>query len=434
MKITFETLYLLNRNSFYYSLIFIFLTVTYIYTISPHFGFYVYDFAFFKFFIAFILNFLVSLFLPIKFIKPSGFLLHLLYMFTIMPILVLYAGINYSGVIVFTALLAFFIIFLTKFLKIKPIFFQNISLYLLINTFLSIALITLIVKMITTGGNFNFNLLTLYDFRLEADSENQSLFLNYFSSFVSAFFIPAAIAISVHKRSPSFVLLSLAFAVIAFGLLNHKAAVFYPFFAVAIYFFLSTKDPFRVFLISLLFLVIFSLLIFPYDELYSTTEGLYRIGLTAYGVRRVLFEPALINYFYYDFFSENNFITWANSRITFGLVDYPYSLNPAPLIGLNYYGSEFSSPNSGFLGSGFMHGGILGVAIYAFVIGLILAFLDSCEVFLESRLIVSLTICPLFITFLSSDLVATMLSHGLMLAILAMPFISTKKVRKTIRD
>ena len=81
-----------------------------------------------------------------------------------------------------------------------------------------------------------------------------------------------------------------------------------------------------------------------------------------------------------------------------------------------------------------MHGGILGVAIYAFVIGLILAFLGSCEVFLESRLIVSLTICPLFITFLSSDLVATMLSHGLMLAILAMPFISTKKVRKTIRD
>ena len=46
-----------------------------------------------------------------------------------------------------------------------------------------------------------------------------------------------------------------------------------------------------------------------------------------------------------------------------GLVDYQYSLNPAPLIGLNYYGSELFS-NSGFLGSGFVHGEFLVFNLY----------------------------------------------------------------------
>ena len=119
--------------------------------------------------------------------------------------------------------------------------------------------------------------------------------------------------------------------------------------------------------------------------------------MTALGVRRVFFEPSLINFFYYEFFKLNEFVYWSNSNLTFGLFDYPYSLDPAHQIGFYFYGTELQGAITGWLGSGYMNAGYLGVYLYAFLLGLIFSFIDSYKNLIDSKYLVAFTISPLFV-------------------------------------
>ena len=126
--------------------------------------------------------------------------------------------------------------------------------------------------------------------------------MGYLIALTSTVFIPFLLILSLHRKSIVMIMSSLVLAIFFFGITNYKSVLFYPFLVIAIYFFLSRTNPIRDLLISLLILTFFSIAVFP-----SLTEGeligsdFLRVSVTALGVRRVFFEPSLINFFYYEF-------------------------------------------------------------------------------------------------------------------------------------
>lgn len=409
-------------NIILYSILYIALLYCFIFTIVPYFSWFFTDLNLTKIIFGFIITILVAALLPYQFLKPSSMFLHLQFILPILPMLVMYGASNLSTNYIILVILAFMLILLIKNLSIKPIFFTNISIDFLIYIFLFLSFSAISLEYISRGS-FNLDITKIYDVRLMNEQANTNSLILYFSSFASNVFLPFALILSVRNKSISAACISILGSLLIFGITNSKSAIFYPFMALFIYFFLSQEKPIKVLLVSSIFLVIFSIITFQEGDL-------YRIAITALGVRRVFFEPSLINFYYYEFFSNNQLVFWSNSKLTFGLFDYPYHLDPAHLIGENYYGTSLNGANTGWLGSGIMQGGTFGLFLYASLVGLILSYLDSCKVFLSSKLVVSLTICPMFVMFLSSDLLSSLLTHGVLLSIILLSFVSVDNKSK----
>ena len=130
--------------------------------------------------------------------------------------------------------------------------------------------------------------------------------------------------------------------------------------------------------------------------------------------------PALLNFFYYDFFSSNPLVLLSESKLTLGLVDYPYSLNSSRLIAYLYTKGSLTTggANTGWIGSSYMNFGFSGMLLYTFIIGLLFSICDELASKKGRALIGSSIFIPIFILFTSSDLPTAMLNHGVILSLL----------------
>ena len=400
-----------------YGLTFFLLYYFFVNLIYPNFSFFELDINYLKLFIAFIFTLIFSTLLPTDFSKPSSIFLHIQFLLPILPMLVLYGSSNLPSEYMIMTLVSFLWLMQVRKIKIRPIFFQKISVNVLILSLLGLSFAFITTEYLARGGLLNFNYYEIYSTRFLNVETDVNPLINYLSSFTGVVLLPFAIILSVIRRSVILCLLTLVASTMLFGITNHKAIIFYPFLSLFLYFFLSGKNAIKTMLFSTLLLISVSII------LMLTLE---EIGLfvTALGVRRIFFTPALLNFYYYEFFLDNAYVLWSNSKITLGLLDYPYSLSPSYLIGSNFLGNELSGANTGWLGSGYMHAGPIGLFLYASFIGIIFAYLDSCRAFLEPRLIVSLTIVPIFIMLLSADFFSALLTNGVLLALLLLCFIS----------
>lgn len=419
--------YQLRFNLFAYVILFILLSYSFVFNIVPVFSWFELNINFIKIFFSFLANLVIVIFLPVDFKKPSSIFMHIQYLFPILPMLIMFGISDLSSSYMIMVLAGFYILLLTRNINLRPLHFQKISRELLIIFFFFMISIIILFEIIVNGKSLNFNFFDIYIVRLENELTSSGGIMGYLIALTSTVFIPFLLILSLHRKSIVMIMSSLVLAIFFFGITNYKSALFYPFLVVAIYFFLSRTNPIRDLLISLLILTFFSIAVFP-----SLTEGeligsdFLRVSVTALGVRRVFFEPSLINFFYYEFFKLNEFVYWSNSNLTFGLFDYPYSLDPAHQIGFYFYGTELQGANTGWLGSGYMNAGYLGVYLYAFLLGLIFSFIDSYKNLIDSKYLVAFTISPLFVLFLSSDFFSALLTHGIALSIILLFFISNQ--------
>jgi hypothetical protein len=122
---------------------------------------------------------------------------------------------------------------------------------------------------------------------------------------------------------------------------------------------------------------------------------------------------------YYEYFDINNLIFWKNSKITFGLMDFD-GKNPANVIGVEFFNNPDTFANTGWIGSGFMHAGLLGIIIYGAVIGLIFSYVARFSDYNRIRLEVLLgsIAVPVIGMLISTDLTAVLLTGGLILQLI----------------
>ena len=150
--------------------------------------------------------------------------------------------------------------------------------------------------------------------------------------------------------------------------------------------------------------------------------------------RRALLVPAELNFQYFDFFSQYPYVYWANNFFTFGLIDYPYDIPSAKIIGEFAYNSYETSANTGWIGSGFMQAGYIGLFIYSLIIGFVIAFIDALSHKINTGFCIAFIMIPMLTLFTSSDLPTTFITHGLLFALVIIIYLCLLYTSPSPRD
>lgn len=292
---------------------------------------------------------LFALSLPSRVNRPSDFFIHVHFLLPVVPMLVLYSASDLPRIYIYFVLLAFAVVCWVRKFKLPKIKGEMIPIPIMMWGLLILAGIY-ILSIIMKGGfqYFNLNLLKVYEFRSLA-AQNLPQIYGYFSPMVSKVLLPFVLLLAVYRRKWFIAGLAISGCVMMFALTNHKGPLFYPFFILGIYFVMRSRRPIQFLFAGYILVVLVSLLVFFIGDFGNIVPSL--------ALRRVYFVPAHLNFIYYDFFSTHPHVMLAQSKLTFGLIQYPYDLGSSKLIGYQYFNNELTNANTGWLGSGYMHFG-----------------------------------------------------------------------------
>lgn len=421
-----KTLELRFINAIGYDLLFFALVYaydSYIFPVYGYMGFHL-EINNIKFIQSLLITFILGFFLPCKVKKPSDILIHIQFIFPVLPMIVIYTRSNQSilyitfviFLLIIINLLTNFKIIFSKIPKIKITKFSYQVIFIIASFF--ILLTIFLIALLTNLKFVNFDLLRVYEFRSQI-TEILPRYFGYFYSMTSTVLIPTLLILSLYKKKYKLLPYIFILSILMFGLTSHKSVLFSPFLPIFIYFFVSWKYPIQKIILSCILIILINLFIFN-NNINTLIPSLL--------VRRVYFVPALVNYLYYDFFSHNPKTLFADSKITLGLIEYPYQKTGAEIISNLIYPGSHGSANTGWLGSGYMNLGYSGMFLYSIII----SFLFGCLNYVSNKMNniavpLSLVIIPFFTLFESSDLPTVLLNHGLILSFIILLIIPNKK-------
>lgn len=349
---------------------------------------------------------------------PSSFFLHLCLAITLTPSMVAYAG---SSLTLGFALLSVGSFLLVNFASraalnapLLPILGPPAAL----GGLCSALAIFVVSFAIYDGFKFiNFDFTQVYKLRVEVE-ENLPGIYGYLTPIVTKSIIPVAIVIACIFRLRMAAIVIGACSILLFAITTHKSMIFYPLVTAGVFYMGRRNGLTRNMIIALVAIAATSIL-----DMYLYVTGLPSTGgsLMNLFVRRSLFTPAMLNYFYYDFFSSSPPYYWAQSRLTLGLVQSPYPVAPPSLIGSVYFGASEMSANTGWIGSGMANAGIAGVILYSIGLGLLFSLVDSYAKVWGTTAVTAIGVVPIMTAVTSADLVTLLLTHGMLvtLALLA---------------
>ena len=138
-------------------------------------------------------------------------------------------------------------------------------------------------------------------------------------------------------------------------------------------------------------------------------------------VRRVMFTPALIDNYYYDYFG-NDPLYWSHNAIGRLFYDYPLDQAPNMYIGENAYGKKGVSANVGLVTEGFFSLNYLGVFLHSLFAGFLFIVLKQIRINPVFFGIVFVYIYYLNTSFLT----VLLITHGLLFFVLYAYFFLNK--------
>ncbi|WP_019143181.1 hypothetical protein [Noviherbaspirillum massiliense] len=357
---------------------------------------------------------MLSFITPATFKKPSTLFFHLTLVFVVIPMLVLFYAEGKDWEYPAQVVAAYiFSVLLLRFIKVNPPSFSYPPKYTLQRMLLLMVLVYLGSIFAMGGGAYlNFDLTKVYDFRTDAANNLPGVF-GYISPPMGKVVVPIGLVLSlIYKRYAS-AFLYLISAVLIFGLTANKAPLFNPFLVLFIYLISSSKNLTVKFNVGILIVILLSIGDFWMAVNQDNSNGSFG-WVGSLMLARMFFLPPEINYMYYDFFSNHEWVFFSDSKITLGLLNYPYPLDAPHLIGRYYFNSDITSANTGWIGSGYMHAGFAGMLAYAALTAVIFKYVDACARRSgELGLVTASIVIPIFSLVTASDLPTTILTHGL---------------------
>ena len=346
--------------------------------------------------------------------KPSDFFVCFYLQVAIFPLLTFISFnsiYSYSTVIVvfFSYIFMYFYCNLNFFKVVKVAYIKDGQKILKYISFILIAYLIFWYVISGAVNNFNLDLSKVYDFR-EINAELTNLgFLAYLNSWVYQIFTVALMCYALLKKNYLFFGMLCLIQTFFFGVNAHKSILFAPLMIYVIYFYFSSTRALSILPLLLCLMVGIMLILSFYDPI-SILPSMF--------IRRTFFVPAFLTFNYFEFFSNHSFNYWSNSILkNFIPAIYPEGVSKE--VG-NYLGSG-TNANNGFISSGYAQLGYLGVLIYVSIFSYILKFCDYLSVQIGSNWFsICLLIIPIRNVFLSSDLLTTLLTHGLLISILVL--------------
>ena len=371
---------------------------------------YTYEYSLQRLLIAHVVLLFLAFFIPTKPSRTSHFFLWLHLIFPLVPTLVFYSFSGGNSYFLILCSLTF--IAISIFVKI-PIAFRLQSFDFRKPIIWVWGCSILITLFIVSNGNYlslDYSWENIHRNRSEI-SENQPQIFEYLHNVLSKSFIPFLLLYFLLKGRAFLLLLTIIFSVFVFILTQHRAALFFPILTLVCYYSskLSAGRGGWIFLTIFFIILIFGILFLNFEKFGIIGDLI---------LRRTFFAPAILNFQYFEFFQTNPHTFFSDSKISFGLIDPVYSVSVAYIIG-DYIGLPGSHANASYLGAGYQHAGLVGIAIYASIIGLLLKLLDSIGSLVDSHAFVfGFCAAPLLWLINSSDLPVVFFTHGLLLSLL----------------
>jgi hypothetical protein len=358
--------------------------------------------------LAILLLILMMFFMPISVNRPSDLLVQVWCLIGYIPILLLFmlgdANINY---LIFVSCCFGIIIYFQRkgFILKIPKLKQGILGYLLL---ILIFLYTYSVLISSFGFTFNMSILDVYDIRSDYVRVAAAYpFLSYLAIWQGYVINPVLFSVFLKQRKYVLSAFMLFLIFLLFSITGLKNLLTGVFFVLLILFIIKPQNSFSLLASSLSILVVGSGVI---------TEISGRLEFVSVAVRRLFFLPALLNFRFYEFFSVNPKTKFGYSLFSY-FVDYPYDLPPSGIIASYIDPTKNSGANAGFLADAYANFGFIGMIVFTFLLIFILRITDSLSEGKDWRLVSIALIMPFF-ALINSALLTTLLSHGLLFALL----------------
>lgn len=371
---------------------------------------FLYKFDLFTFILGWLLSILIYHLILIKknlYIYDIYIFIYILY---VLPNIIFYTYTSHNLYYLFVLLVPFVLIILftlnNLFFNLKKLKFGKI----IILVVSSVIILAVIIHFInTTGGEFIFNFNDVYSIR-EKYSENSNLkIFGYLNSWTFKIFSLLILAWALSKNNFFLISTSILIIILLYMLSGHKSAlvgiIVVPFF----YFLYKFKNSTNLILILFICITLFSMFLgILFNSLYP--ESII--------IRRMFMVPAFLNFTYLDFFSNNDLIYWSNSILS-NFFEYKYDKQLPFIIG-EYLGYPKMGANTGFIASGYAHANIFGVFVYSVIAIIIMNLINILSKNYSKFFVMSILIMPLMSMYTSSDLLTSLLTHGLLIGILVL--------------
>lgn len=135
-------------------------------------------------------------------------------------------------------------------------------------------------------------------------------------------------------------------------------------------------------------------------------------------IRRVMYVPALLGFYYYDFFSVHGFQMWKYTL--FGRIfniKTDFNIAPSFIIGKKYFNDVNMNAVSGYIGSEYMNGGFVGVILATIVLIVLFKVIDKCSQRLDNNILLVTLLTPVY-TLWNSTLFTSILTGGFFIGII----------------
>jgi len=421
------------ENILYFNIIFFLFSFLYIKIVVPVFsyeGYYI-DISVEKIALSIFFLFFISLLIKKKEMVSTA-LINALISFSYIPMLVLFSFENLSlEYMIYVTISLYVVILFSQYLlnyirfKIVPFNINFILLFLIPLIFIVLAF--MFYKNI---AYCNLDINKVYEYR-RIINKNTPVLIAYAYNILFKGIIPLLFLFYLFQKYKKFFKIVISVSLIIlytflFAITSQKFYLFIIPFIVTIYlcsFFLRQIK--LIFLKIVIFLIIFIIIL-------SMLKGELQLLISSMFVRRLFFVPASLNFAYFDFFKDHQFVYFTDSKFLpfYYIFGYPYDLSVSHLIGREIFMKPDMAANTGWLGSGYAQMGFLGMILYAFIISLILRYLDYLSKYLNKKFLI-LSFIPYIITlFLSSDLKTTLLNHGLFFYIILLSILAYYQKRR----
>ena len=342
--------------------------------------------------------------------QPSEFFLFVFLILIITPMLILMElGGKSQEFMLFTVLCFILIkvILITPKIKIPRVKYGNavvltISAMIIISTFL---------MFVVTGGitKINFDLSRVYELREETAQIYFGGGWGYITPWATKIFIPFFLSLSLFYKRYGLSIIIIINQVLIFGITGHRSMALLSIIALGLYV-TRNKENKNLYIISLITISLLFIYLFHiyYDDLIISSTI----------ARRAFFLPSFLNYSYYEFFSNNDYIYYSNSILS-QLSEYPYeNIQLSHVIAGQVLGQPEMSANTGFVGTSYAHAGFIGMIIISIFIAIVLKILDStCKSDKHTWFYLSFASFPVLSMLTSAAFFTSLLTHGILLLI-----------------
>jgi len=274
----------------------------------------------------------------------------------------------------------------------------------LFGTFLSLIIIFIWARY--AHFHIQLSLLDVYSQREEATSYAIPIIFRYIFS-MSKSVIPLLVVFSLYEKRYKKAFFYLIVQYLGFCIDASKSAIFMCFIAIFMFYIIKRIKNYT----SVIPWIMSTGILAAFVE----NRILNTIYISGVLYRRVLFVPALLNYDYFNYFSENVFDYYRGSISLLG--ESPYIIGIPYIIG-DFNGSG-AAANNGLFSDAYANLGVAGMIIMPIMLIIILKILEIISKGLLPEVTVSVVVM-VSITLISSSFFTNLLSHGILLTMVTL--------------